>query len=102
MRTKIRKPMTTRAKALAVINLDKLRAEGHAPEAVLNQSTLNSWQGLFEIKKTGGQNGQRSFAQEREDRNNAVILAAAERVAQKREIAARERLSQKAGGVLPG
>lgn len=50
MRRRIRKPMTQRAMELAVIELAKLRDQGHDPKAVLDQSTLHSWQGLFEVK----------------------------------------------------
>lgn len=49
MRKKIRRPMTERAKELAVLRLDKLRQAGHDPEAVLDQSVFNSWQGLFPL-----------------------------------------------------
>jgi len=51
MRKKIRKPLTDRAIALAISTLDKLRAEGYEPGAVLDQSVLNGWQGLFAIRE---------------------------------------------------
>ena len=57
MRRKMRKPMTDKARALAVAKLDRLRDAGHEPEAVLDQSTMNSWQGLFEIKGQHNGNG---------------------------------------------
>lgn len=47
MRVKIKKPMTENAMGLAVKALEKLEAQGHRAEDVLNQSTFNSWQGLF-------------------------------------------------------
>ena len=50
MRRSIRKPMTTAAMRLQVKTLDKLRADGHSPRAVLEQSIAGSWQGLFPIK----------------------------------------------------
>lgn len=50
MRKAIRKPMTKRAQQLLVGALIKLRADGHEPCAVLEQSIANSWQGLFPIK----------------------------------------------------
>lgn len=50
MRQKIKKPMTDRARTLAIKTLDYLRADGNDPGAVLDQSTLNSWQGLFAIR----------------------------------------------------
>lgn len=50
MRVKIRKPMTDRAKALAIGDLEKLRAQGHDPKLVLESSILNSWAGVFPLK----------------------------------------------------
>jgi len=49
-RRKIRKPLTDKAKELAVKKLDELRVQGNDPAQVLDQSVLNGWQGLFEIK----------------------------------------------------
>jgi hypothetical protein len=50
MRRSIRKPMTMRARELAVVKLDALMAQGYSPAAVLQQSTMNSWQGLFPLQ----------------------------------------------------
>jgi DNA-binding transcriptional ArsR family regulator len=50
MRRKVKKPLTDRARELAIAELLKLEAQGHKHADVLNQSTLNSWQGLFPIK----------------------------------------------------
>jgi hypothetical protein len=50
MRSSIKKPLTDRAKVLAVASLQKLKGEGHPPEGVLNQSIFHSWQGLFPVK----------------------------------------------------
>ena len=50
MRAKLKKPLTDRARMLAVRDLEKLRDAGHDAAAVLDQSTQNGWQGLFEIK----------------------------------------------------
>lgn len=50
MRGKLRKPMTDKARQLAVRELEKLQAQGFSPRLVLEQSVLNSWQGLFELK----------------------------------------------------
>ena len=49
MRTKIRKPMTDRAKAMIVLELDKLRAQGHDPVAVLAQSEVRAWASVYPI-----------------------------------------------------
>jgi uncharacterized protein YdaU (DUF1376 family) len=55
MRTKIRKPMTDRARKLIVGELEKLRSRGEDPVAVLEQSERNSWQDVFPLKaKSGG------------------------------------------------
>lgn len=51
MRKKIKKPMTENAMGLAVKALIKLEAQGHRADEVLDQSTFNSWQGLFAIKQ---------------------------------------------------
>jgi hypothetical protein len=56
MRQRIRKPATAEAMKLAIAELEKLRAAGNDPKAVLEHSILNSWQGIFEPKK-GGSNG---------------------------------------------
>lgn len=50
MRKRIRKPMTDRARQLAIGELAKLRDLGHDPRAVLNQSVLGSYQGIFPLK----------------------------------------------------
>lgn len=49
-RVKIRAPMTDRAKTLAISELRKLRDQGHDPRAVLEQSVLRGWRGLFAPK----------------------------------------------------
>lgn len=54
MRKKIHKPLTERAVQLAIGKLETLKASGNSPLEVLNQSTMNCWQGLFEVKKNGG------------------------------------------------
>lgn len=53
MRKRIKKPMTDYAMTLAVKELEALRDAGQDVDAVLNQSTLKSWQGLFEVKSRG-------------------------------------------------
>jgi len=50
MRRKIRAPLTNHAAKLTVDELDKLRAGGDDPAAVLNQSVMNSWRGIFAVK----------------------------------------------------
>ncbi len=50
MRRALRAPLTGHGARLAVEKLLKLRDEGHDPTAVLEQSTMHSWKGLFEVK----------------------------------------------------
>lgn len=50
MRRAIRKPLTPKGCSLAFSTLERLRAAGHDPKTVLEQSILNSWQGLFPPK----------------------------------------------------
>lgn len=47
MRQRIRKPLTEEGKLLAVKKLDSLRSQGHSPRSVLENSVMNSYQGLF-------------------------------------------------------
>jgi hypothetical protein len=51
MRKRNRKPLTGAAIRLTISALDKLRAQGHNPDAVLNQSIQNSWQGVFPLRE---------------------------------------------------
>lgn len=67
MRKTIKKPMTDAALKLLLRNLDKLATNDEKKIAILNQSIVNSWQGVFELKdnqsnqgnfkKTGTDNG---------------------------------------------
>jgi len=50
MRAKIRRPLTKHATYLAVHTLEELKQAGNDPQLVLEQSILNSWQGLFELR----------------------------------------------------
>jgi hypothetical protein len=50
MREKIRKPMTPYAVNLAIKTLEDLRAAGNEPKLVLEQSILNNYPGLFELR----------------------------------------------------
>lgn len=57
MRRRIGKPMTDRARTLAVNELAKLEAKGQRHTDVLDQSVMNSWQGLFELRQQNGARG---------------------------------------------
>lgn len=50
LRKKMKKPLTPRARQLAINRLAEFRAAGHDPNAILDESTLNGWQGLFAPK----------------------------------------------------
>lgn len=73
MRKKIKKPATKKAQQLAVGKLAELRADGHSAAAVLEQSILNSWQGLFPIKEQ--QNGKFSRPDKTEQLKDAARRA---------------------------
>lgn len=51
MRKKIRKPLTERAKQLALSNLRKLSADEETQIAIVNQSVLNGWQAFYALKQ---------------------------------------------------
>lgn len=58
MRVKIKKPMTDKAVELAMKKLDKLSGgDAVTAVAILEQSVMNSWQGLFSLKERGTSNG---------------------------------------------
>ena len=56
MRKEMKKPLTGRAITLAINKLEEYRNRGHDPGKVLDQSILNRWQGLYELKEKGGKN----------------------------------------------
>jgi hypothetical protein len=61
MRKKLKKAPTDHAIKLAIAKLTKMQAAGHAPNDVLDQSTMNGWTGLFELKeKRNGHGGRPS------------------------------------------
>jgi len=50
MRRKIRKPMTERARDLIIKKLLEMKQDGQDANAVLEQSVMSSWTGIFPIK----------------------------------------------------
>jgi uncharacterized protein YdaU (DUF1376 family) len=50
MRKQMRKPMGEAAIKLAVKALEKLRGEGNEPQAVIEQSIMRGWTGLFPLR----------------------------------------------------
>lgn len=53
-RKKMKKPLTDRAIQLLLGNLDKLANSDDEKVAILNQSILNGWQGIFPLKENSG------------------------------------------------
>lgn len=51
LRRKLKKPLTERARKLAIEELRKLREQGNDPTVVLNQSVMQGWLGLFPVRK---------------------------------------------------
>jgi hypothetical protein len=47
MRSRIRHPLTARAATLVHRELEKLRASGHDPNTILDNSTRNGWRDVF-------------------------------------------------------
>lgn len=76
MRKKLKAPLTDHAAQLAIRELEKLMQLGHRPRAVLEQSTLNSWRGLFEIKapRANGSSESREAFNERENAKAKQML----------------------------
>lgn len=50
MRKQIKKPLTDKAKQMVMNKLNKLSGDERTQIAILDQSTLNCWQGVFELK----------------------------------------------------
>lgn len=57
MRKKLRKPMTDRALELFLMKLTKLSTNDDEKIEIVNNSTMNCYQGIFPLKKEGANNG---------------------------------------------
>ena len=62
MRKSVKAKPTTKAIALLIAKLKKLRDLGNDPKKVMEESITNNWKGFFELKN-GGNNGNRKPAQ---------------------------------------
>ena len=51
MRKEIKSPLTDRAIKIAFMKLKTLEENGSSPKLVLEQSIMNGWKGLFEVKQ---------------------------------------------------
>jgi hypothetical protein len=93
-RKKARSTMTRRAQELAIGALGRLRAAGDDPRAVIEQSILNGWKGLFPLRPNGAAptNGASLHAGEK--------TVAASREAMRRAAEREEKIGQLAVGSL--
>jgi hypothetical protein len=71
-RKKIRRPLTEHAIELILKKLGQLRAQGHDPVEVLEQSIMNGYQGIFPVRKERA-NGTKSFDERRSERSAQAI-----------------------------
>lgn len=53
-RKKLKAPMTNLAQTRLIAELSRLREDGNEPQAVLDQSILNGWKGVFPLKQQAG------------------------------------------------
>lgn len=56
MRTSIKKPMTPRAIEMMISKLDTIAKNDEEKIAILNESVMNSWQGIFPLKNLPKEN----------------------------------------------
>ena len=59
MRGKIKKPMTERAKAMMLRELEKLSRDPTVQAAILDQSTMRNWAGVFALREERREAGKR-------------------------------------------
>lgn len=89
-RKEIRKPMTERATELLVHQLEKMASDHNIRIAILNQSIVNGWQGIFPLKEqekkqdqAGRKKNQFHNFEQRDTNYDAIVL---------------ERLNERLGG----
>ena len=79
MRQKIRKPPTERAAAMLIKKLTMFHNTGHDVNAILDQSTVNNYQDLYELKNTGAGylngNGRTSGSTAQAGRKTGIVEA---------------------------
>ena len=66
-RKKLKAPMTGLAQTRLIAELSRLREDGHDPEAVLDQSILNGWKGVFPLKAQQSRSGGSKAARQQRD-----------------------------------
>ncbi len=73
MRKSIKSPISAEGMPLAVKKRGELREAGHDPRAVLEQSTMNNYKGLFEIRGDRQQPAGRPNRQEALEQRNREV-----------------------------
>lgn len=72
MRKSLKKPATLKAQELLIRKLTKFHKQDQNPNAVLEQSIINSWQNVFPLKEQENPKEKSDFDQECKE-NNAII-----------------------------
>lgn len=62
MRDEIKKPLTEKAFGMFFDKLNKMAPDEETKIAIVNQSTMNNWQGIFELKGGGVNGAGKNFA----------------------------------------
>lgn len=75
----LKSAMTPHAQKLAITELRKLRDQGHHPAQVLEQSIINGWKGLFEIKGNRGRKSEPATLPRESDEDIKAAVKEAER-----------------------
>jgi len=73
MRKRIKHKLTSRSAALAIGELQRLKSAGNDPVDVLNQSVLNDWRGVFEVKGKSNGGFRADKSQQRDNAANEAI-----------------------------
>lgn len=87
MRAKMKKPLTPRAIGLLLTKLEAMRASGQSVTAILDQSTMNNWVSVYDLKSphnqqnANGSAGNPSFRQSEEPPPSEDDYRAARRAA---------------------
>jgi len=71
MRNKLKKPLTERAKELLIINLNKLSSNEKTQILILEQSIINSWQGVFPLNENNNKIDRQKQLEEQAKRTEA-------------------------------
>jgi phage replication O-like protein O len=61
MRKRIKQPMTDYAVRLVIGALERFKSAGDDPNAILDQSIMNNWKGVFALKNNNGGNGHGNY-----------------------------------------